>query len=128
MKEGTLPDLEMWDKNFRDFVGEAMAIRGVEVTVIGTIVEIDSKPTLRIEGGKTLWLAPLEHKVEWDPKRKAEQEATTEEREAHRRLINSSASEQRRPTKVKVTGPLKRPQLKGERPTLTVRTFAVVKP
>jgi hypothetical protein len=128
LKKGALPDLDAWDKDFRGFVGESMTIRGVEVTVIGTLVEVDSKPNLRIEGGKTLKLAPLEHKVEWDPKRKTEQQATTEEREAHRRLINSSAPKRGRSTKIKVTGPLKRSTSKGEPPTLTVRAFAAVKP
>jgi hypothetical protein len=96
------------------------------VTVVGTLLEVDRKPALRLEGGKTLRLAPLEHKVQWDPKRKAEQQATTEERDAHRRLINCPAPEGGRSTKIKVTGPLKRPKSKGEPLILTIRTFVVV--
>jgi hypothetical protein len=128
MKEGTLPDLEAWDRDFRDFVGESLKIRGVEVTVVGSVVEVDGKPALRIEGGKTLRLAPLDRKVQWDPKRKAEQQATPEEREAHRRLIARIAPKPGRSAKVNVTGPLKAPASKGEETTLTVRTFADVEP
>ena len=127
LKECALPDLEVWERNFRDFVGESIAIRGVEVTVVGTVVEVAGKPALRIEGGKTLRLTPLEHKVQWDPKRKAEQNATTEEREAHSRLINHAKLQPGRLARVSITGPLKRANSNGEGPTLTVRTFALVK-
>jgi hypothetical protein len=128
MKEGALPDLGAWEAKFREYVGEALEIRGVEVTVVGTLVEVDGKPALRIEGGQTLRLAPLEHKVQWDPKRKAEQQATPEEREAHRRLIARPVPKPGRSAKVKVTGPLKAPASKGEATTLTVRAFAEVEP
>lgn len=128
MKEGTLPDLEAWDAKFREYVGEALKIRGVEVTVVGTLVEVYGKPALRIEGGKTLELAPVEHKVQWDPKRKAEQQATPEEREAHQRLIARPAPKPGRSARVKVTGPLKAPASKGKETTLTVREFAEVEP
>ena len=109
LKRGALPDLDAWDKDFRGFVGESMAIRGVEVTVSGILVEVDGKKALRIEDGTTLKLAPLEHKAEWDPKRKTEKRAIAEEREAHRRLVNGPAPKRGRSTKVKVTGPTKRP-------------------
>jgi hypothetical protein len=100
----------------------------VEVTLIGILVEIDGKAALRIEGAKTLELAPLEHKVQWDPTRKAEQEATPEEREAHRRLIARPGPGRMRSAKVKVAGPFKSPTTEGERPTLTVRTFVFTEP
>ncbi len=128
MKEGALPDLEAWDAKFRECVGEALKLRGVEVTVVGNLVEVDGKPALRIEGGQTLRLAPLEHKVQWDPKRKDEQQATAEEREAHRRLVARIVLKPARSAKVKVTGPLKASASKGEESILSVRTFAAVEP
>jgi hypothetical protein len=128
MKEGALPDLDAWEAEFRDFVGESLKIRGVEATVVGTLVEVDGKPALRIEGGKTLRLAPLDRKVQWDPKRKAEQQATPEEREAHRRLIARLAPGRDRSAMVKVTGPLKPPASKGEETTLMVRAYIEVEP
>jgi hypothetical protein len=128
MKEGALPDLDAWHRDFRNFVGESLKIRGVEVTVVGIVVEVDGKRALRIEDGKTLRLAPLDRKVQWDPKRKAELQATPEECEAYRRLMARIAPKSRRSAKVKVTGPLKAPASKGEETTLTVRTFADVEP
>ena len=128
MKKGALPDLDAWDRAFRDFVGESLKIRGVEVTVVGTVVEVGAKPALRLEDGKTLVLVPLGRKVQWDPKRNVEQQATPEERDAHRRLISRHASKEGGPPRVKVTGPFKSPASKGEEPTLMVRTFADAKP
>jgi hypothetical protein len=128
MKAGALPDLDAWDRAFRDFVGESLKIRGVEVTVVGIVVEVDGKPALRIEGGKTVRLAPLGRKVQWDPTRKAEQQATPEEREAHRRLVARPAPERGRPSRVKVTGPLKRSASKGEEAIVAVRKFADAEP
>jgi hypothetical protein len=128
MKEGALPDLDAWDRAFRDFVGESLKIRGVELTVVGTVVEVGGKPALRLEDGKTLVLIPLGRKVQWDPKRNVEQQATPDERDAHRRLISRHSSKQGGPPRVKVTGPFESPVSKGEEPTLMVRTFADAKP
>jgi hypothetical protein len=128
MKEGARPDLDAWDRAFRDFVGESLKIRGVELTVVGTVVEVGGKPALHLEDGKTLVLVPLGRKVQWDPKRNVEQQATPEERDAHRRLISRHSSKRGGSIWVKVTGPFKSAASKGEEPTLMVRTFADAKP
>jgi hypothetical protein len=128
MKEGALPDLDAWDRAFREFVGESLKIRGVELTVVGTVVEVGGKPALHLEDGKTLVLVPLGRKVQWDPKRNVEQQATPEERDAHRRLISRHSSKRGGSIWVKVTGPFKSAASKGEEPTLMVRTFADAKP
>jgi hypothetical protein len=101
----------------------------VEVTVVGVLVEVAGRPCLRmVEGDRTLPLARLEHKVQWDPKQKREQPATAEERESYQRLVDHLARENKPLTKVRITGPLKPPDRRGGSPILSVRTFAQLEP
>jgi hypothetical protein len=117
---GRLPDLTAWVRAFREEVGSAFTIRGVEAIVVGRLVEDGGHVAVEVTGtGEVLRLAPLTRKVQWDPERKREQAIAPEEQEAHRRLLATWDRAGRTPANVRITGPLGA----GKRPTLEVREF-----
>lgn len=120
MQDGRLPDLKAWRRGFREVVGEAFTIRGVEVTVDGRLVEVEKEGRLALEvpGGKdVLRLVPLRGKVQWDPARERAQEPTAGERRAFEEL---EATWTGQPRRVRIVGPLG--EAKGpDPPTLEVR-------
>ena len=100
---GRLPDLKDWVRAFREEIGQAFVIRGVEATVEGRLFEEDGKLALRLERtGEVLRLVPLRRNVAWDPKRDREAPLTDDERKAHERLAESRG----RAGVVRVVGPL----------------------
>jgi hypothetical protein len=73
MRDGRLPDLQRFARAVRS-VGEPFTLRGIEITIEGTLVEEAGRVTLRIPGtGQVIELAPLQHKVQWDQRRDREQ-------------------------------------------------------
>lgn len=122
-KEGRLPNLAAWSRTFRAEVGNAFTIRGVEATITGRLVENGGHSAIEVAGtGEVVLLAPLKRKVQWDPEQKREQLASTEEQEAHRRLLARWDRSDRQPVDIRITGPIV--QVKdGGRLTLEVRDF-----
>lgn len=124
-KNGELPDLKAWTLGFRESVGDAFALRGVEVTVEGTLVAEDGGHlALRLSGsGPALRLKPLCRKIQWEPKRDREQPATEEERNAYRTLTEAEKASPGQNARVRITGPLEESP-EGGPPVLSVRLFA----
>jgi len=123
MKDGALPDLKVWARQFPEIVGQAFTIRGVEVTIKGSLVEERGRFVLRVSGSNSvICLGPLEHKVQWDPGRKREEPLTNEEQQAYQRLIDRMAKSGDRSHKIRVTGPLQQRE-RGAPPILTIRDF-----
>jgi len=104
---GRLPDLRRWARAFREEVGQAFVIRGVEATVEGRLVEVGGKLALRLKStGENLLLVPLRRKVEWDPERERVAPMTNDERTAHDRLRARWAEPSGWDAAVRVAGPL----------------------
>ena len=100
--------------------GQGATLRGVEVEVRGWLSEEDGALWLRVQqSGERLRLAPLEKKVQWDPKGKSEQRCTPEERTAYERLRRVWRLS---PQLIRVKGPL-RPSPVLSPDTLEVREF-----
>jgi hypothetical protein len=118
-RDGGLPDLHALARAVRA-VGGPFTLRGVEATIDGTLEESCGRLALRIpDTGQLLYLAPLEHKIQWDPRRGCEQPATAEERSAYDRLVGEWRQQ---PGRVEVVGPLA--QTTDNRPSvLEVRQF-----
>jgi hypothetical protein len=124
---GRLPDLAAWSRAFREEVGNAFTIRGVEAVVVGRLVNADGQPVVEVSGtGEVLRLTPLTRKVQWDPEQKREQLASREEQKACRRLLTEWDRSERRPASIRITGPLVEAK-DGGRLTLEVREFTWVR-
>jgi hypothetical protein len=100
---GRLPDLQKLSRHL-DAMRVGAALRGVEMTADGALVEKDGEILLRISGaGEAVRLAALQRTVHWDVVRKQARKMSDAEQSACSRL----RSEWRvRPGRVRVTGPL----------------------
>src|SRR5262249_58342190 len=88
MRDGRLPDLKAWQRDFPRFVGELFTLVGVEATIDGVLVEVKGEPALKVSGSDVvLRLQPLRQKVHWDPDRGRPQPATAAEKAAHLDLV-----------------------------------------
>ncbi len=124
MAEGRIPDLAAWRRVFREILGQAFTIRGVEASIEGRLAEWAGRLELTVEGSEEiLGLASLTEKVQWDPRRRRPQKATREERGALARL---SAEGKGRPGRIRITGPLREVEGGGP-PLVEVREFAWVR-
>jgi hypothetical protein len=118
MENGQLPDLKAWRDGFREVVGEAFTIRGVEVVVDGRLIQVDGQIALEVSGsGQVLRLAPLRRTVEWDVGRGRPREPSAEERRTYQTLTASWDGRSRR---VRIVGPLGEPH-EGRLPVVEVR-------
>jgi len=123
MKDGRLPDLKAWKRDFPTYVGELFTFVGVEATIDGVLVDIKGEPALKISGSDVVVrLQPLKQKVQWDPKRGRSQPATVAEKEAHQHLVARWAMYRGQPPSVRIIGPLLETR-EGGPPILTVREF-----
>jgi len=123
-KGGRLPDLKAWRRGFHETVGNAFAIRGVEATVEGRLLDHNGQPALQVSRtGELVRLAPLERKVQWDPQHKRAQPPTREEREAYQSLVAQWTEAKGSLSAVRIVGPLVEGK-EGDLPTLEIREFA----
>ena len=107
LEDDRLPALDHWDDQFRRMVRQSYVLRGVEVTVKGTIQARDGGLVLADEGHRPpVELAPLDPggKVQWDPATGGPQAAEPGEMAAYDTLARSSETAGGRP--LTVTGPL----------------------
>jgi hypothetical protein len=107
LADDRLPALDRWHAQFRQLVHETYALRGVEVSVTGTVEARDGVLTLTAEGQRpAVELLPLGpgQKVQWDQAAAAPAEAEPNEVAAYSMLVRSRrmAGAQR----VTVTGPI----------------------
>jgi hypothetical protein len=107
LEDDRLPALDHWDDQFRRMVRQSYVLRGVEVTVKGTIQTRDGGLVLADEGHRPpVKLAPLDPggKIQWDPAAGGPQAAEPGETAAYDTLARSSEAAGGRP--LTVTGPL----------------------
>lgn len=111
-----LPDLARWPEQFASWANASYAVRGVEVTLTGTLVQRDATPHLSVPTlERSLPLRPMVRGIQlaWDLRRRRRRPLTPDERGAYGRLVGGRP---RGP--VTVTGPLR--LLRG-REVLSVR-------
>jgi hypothetical protein len=107
LEDDRLPALDRWHDRFRQLVHETYALRGVEVTVTGTVEALDGVLTLTAEGQRpAVELLPLGpgQKVQWDQAAAAPAQAEPNEAAAYSMLIRSRRMAGPQP--VTVTGPI----------------------
>ena len=107
LEDDRLPALDHWDDQFRRMVRQTYVLRGVEVTLNGTIEARDGVLLLASEGRRPpVELAPLDPggKIQWDPAAASPQAAEPGEASAYNTLARSSAATDAR--RLTVTGPL----------------------
>jgi hypothetical protein len=120
---GRLPDLERWEEQFRSVVGDAFVLRGVEVTVNGSVVEQNGRYMIRVEGlDQPLKLAPLKNKLQWNFRKSASREPEPAEAEAYEQLIAGLAKRAPTAGKVEIVGPLRSVD---ESPVIEVREYFI---
>ena len=106
-----LPALDHWDDQFRKMVHQAYELRGVEVTLTGTIETRNDVLVLIGEGRRPpVELVPLDPdgKIQWDPAARGPQAARPGEAAAYDTLARSAGAASARP--LTVTGPLQQTQ------------------
>jgi len=103
-----LPALDHWDDQFRRMVHQTYQLRGVEVTLTGTIQARNDVFVLVAEGRRPpVQLVPLDPggKVQWDPAAQSPQAPEPDEAGAYDTLTRSAGAAGARP--LTVTGPLR---------------------
>jgi hypothetical protein len=125
LKDDRLPDLDIWRQEFGRIANASYSLRGIEMTLSGTVDKTDELLTL--VGNQTrpsVLLAPLDaaNKVQWDFATKANWPLAPDEASAYTRLKQILSDPNRRGSSITVTGML----LKSERGfLLEVRAFTV---
>jgi galactose oxidase len=69
LKDDTLPDLDLWRKEFAETANASYVLRGIEMTLEGAVREKGGQLTLVVKGERTaVLLAPLNagDKVQWN--------------------------------------------------------------
>jgi galactose oxidase len=126
LKHDGLPDLDKWREQFAEVVGEVFVLRGVEVTVKGTVEGKGNKLTLRVPGVKeSIPLVPLRNKLQWNFRKGSARQPEADERIAWKKLTHEKRTAKADTLQVEVTGPLRKSE-KGL--VLEVREFYPEKP
>ena len=87
LKHDGLPDLVKWPKQFNSMVGQAHTFRGVEVTVMASVVKKNEQLILKTPGlRQEITLEPLQNKLQWNFKKNAPRQPEPDER---KRMRNS---------------------------------------
>jgi hypothetical protein len=111
LEDDGLPALDHWDDQFRGMVHQTYELRGVEVTLTGTIEARNDAFVLADEGRRPpVELLPLAPggKIQWDPATRGPQAAEPGEAGAYDTLTRSAGAVGVRP--LTVTGPLHQTQ------------------
>ena len=70
LKDKGIPDPDKWAAQFKALVDQTYGFRGVEVSLVATVVGEDSGLVLRIPGvERPVRLGPLEHKLQWNARK-----------------------------------------------------------
>jgi hypothetical protein len=109
LSDDTLPDIDVWRREFARVVNASYSIRGIEMTLSG-IIE-DTNGQLRLVGNQTrptVLLAPLDaaNKVQWDFATKSIWPLEPAEATAYDRLKQLLSDPKRQNTSITVTGTL----------------------
>lgn len=117
-----LPPVAKWPEQLKAVVGEIFVFRGVELTVEGRLTKRDRRLAVEVEGlTSPLYLEPLEHKLQWNFRKRAARQPEPDESAAYRHL--AAQADDHGSLKVQVTGPL---QPKQPVAVLEVREFFLI--
>lgn len=119
-----LPDLDVWRDEFAKVINGTYLIRGLEMTLTGSVVGHLTTLTLSgTDGRPNILLAPLQaaDKVQWDIKTRESWPLSADEANAYSQLSDALAG-RTSGVQVQVTGPLKK---NGTGFFLEVRTFVI---
>ena len=123
LKDDRLPDIDLWRREFADIANASYSLRGIEMTLIGTVEQSNGQLVLAGNASRpSVLLGPLEasNKVQWNFTTKSNWPLEADEQDAYARL-QQTLMNARAPTAVTVTGTL----LKNANLFfLEVRTFA----
>ena len=111
LEDDGLPALRHWDDQFRRMVHQTYQLRGVEVTLAGTIEAQNNRFVLAGQGARPpVELVPLdpEGKIQWDPVAQGPQAAEPAEASSYDTLTRSAGAVGAR--SLTVTGPLRQTQ------------------
>ena len=111
LEDDGLPALRHWDDQFRRMVHQTYQLRGVEVTLVGTIEAQNNRFVLAGQGARPpVELVPLdpEGKIQWDPVAQGPQAAEPAEASSYDTLTRSAGAVGAR--SLTVTGPLRQTQ------------------
>jgi galactose oxidase len=111
LEDDRLPALDHWDDQFREMVHQTYELRGVEVTLTGTIETRNEALVLAGDGRRPpVELVPLDPggKIQWDPAAQGPQAAEPGEAGAYDTLTRSRGAASAR--RLTVTGPLHQTQ------------------
>jgi galactose oxidase len=121
-----LPDVDQWEAEFKKSVGDVYGFRGVEVTVTGFLSIEDGKLLLRsADVEQPIVLAPLQHKLQYNFRKKKDREAEAEEQAAYSELLKSVTATPTQKVAVEIVGILHRVDSK---PTIEVREAYLLAP
>lgn len=127
MKEPGLPDVEKLRKEFTDLMGGNYFMRGIEITLKGTLELKDGILHLTSETpALSIPLAKLEHKLQWNYHKQRARGPEDEERAAYQELLEKVTTASANKIKVAVTGPLYT-SAPGAAPVLEVREYLELK-
>lgn len=127
MKEPGLPDVEKMRKEFTDLMGGNYSLRGIEITLKGTLELKDGALHLTSETpALSLSLAKLEHKLQWNYHKQRARGPEDEERTAYQELLEKVSASGASKVKASVTGPL-HTATPGAAPVLEVREYSELK-
>jgi len=125
--DGKLPDLALWKEQFEQAVHEAFELGGVEVTIEAAVVKQGDSLVLQSPGlDRSVTLAPLKNKLQWNWKKHRARQPEADEQQAYQQLladVAGGAGELGEPLRIAVTGPLKAGDNNGY--TLQVREYFV---
>jgi galactose oxidase len=109
LKSGGLPDVAGWAQQFKKFAGQTYVLRGVEVTVEGTLEGQGDSLAVRVPGvDQPITLAPLRHKLQWNFKKAAARQPEPDELDAFSQLAVKQKDAKNATYKLHVTGPLRK--------------------
>jgi hypothetical protein len=109
LQDDSLPDLDIWRREFGHIANASYSLRGIEMTLSGAVTESDGG--LRLSGNQTrpsVLLTPLDaaNKVQWDFDTKANWPLEPDEANAYARLKEILSDPKLRTSSITVTGPL----------------------
>jgi hypothetical protein len=108
LKHDGLPDPDKWAAQFKKSVDQTYVFRGVEVSVQGTVEGDDGSLILRVPGvEQPIKLGQLEHKLQWNSKKKAARQPEPDEKDAYQQLTAKKSEAKANEFGVEVTGPLR---------------------
>jgi galactose oxidase len=126
LKHKGLPDPGRWVSQFKSIVGESYGFRGIELTVVGSIVRKDNHLVLQAPGVvQPITLAPLRHKLQWNFRKAAARQPEPDEQAGYDQLDAKFKEAKTGTLRVQISGPF---QKTANGVSLEVREFFLLVP